>query len=371
MLRKYKIGFNRLSRGFSEGFTLSETSSGTLVTKPESNTHALFLKALDKGTQEIGQPEVNWGRLTFNVNADEDAAYAVIILASDDNEFIYKGGVLKINDFLRAPDISIANKKQFLSEKNASVFMNSNDVLLYEQNGRYLWICLEVYGGNIEFSNFSVYAPGDTFFNTFPEVYKNNGEFFRRYISVFSSLYNDLQEKIDNIDKLLAVDTAPAEVLPVYAEWLGLELDGDFLSEEQLRTLLKIAFPLIKMKGTRKAIERIVELFCKEDYYITEQRLAKETMDFGSKSAFENLYGGDSFCFTVLINGQADEKFHAGLLFLINQFKPVRTQARIVFLEDSGALDAGCYLDINAAVHKVSGGHLDNRAFLNGKISLK
>jgi hypothetical protein len=37
---------------------------------------------------------------------------------------------------------------------------------------------------------------------------------------------------------------------------------------------------------------------------------------------------------------------------------------------DTGALDAGCYLDINASVQKITDGKLDNRNFLNGKISL-
>jgi phage tail-like protein len=228
-----------------------------------------------------------------------------------------------------------------------------SDILLYEQKGRYLWICLEAIGTGAEFSDFCVYVPGDNFFQTFPEVYRQNGEFFHRYISVFSSMYNDLQDRINSVPELLDLDTAPPEILLMIAGWLGLETDGDFFSDEQLRALLKITSELIKIKGTRRAVEQIIGIFIDEPFYIIENE------------------HGEPHCFTVLINRTADEKLHSRLLFLINQFKPLRTKAIIIFAGDTDAVDSGCYLDVNAKIVKITPGVLDRATTLGGKSLLE
>jgi phage tail-like protein len=351
MIRKYKLGYNRLSRGYREGFSFSADKN--LITTPtDTGVHRIFLRALDKGGEDVGK-NFCWGRLNFNAELGKDTVYSLTALASDDKTLVHKGEIISIDEILCSYDISSAEKKRLLEQQGGSVFTNVSDMLLYEQEGRYLWLCLEVWGNEAEFSDFSVYVPGDNFFQTFPEVYRKSGEFFHRYISVFSSLYNDLQEKIEDIDKLIDIDTAPAGILPVFADWLG--LDGDFLSEPQLRALLKIAFDLIKTKGTRHAVEQIVGIFVDKPFYVIENREA---------------INGTPFCFTVLINLPADEKLHACLLFLLNQFKPLRTKARIIFAGDICAIDSNCYLDVNASIVKISTGRLDERSVLNGRFLL-
>jgi phage tail-like protein len=347
MIRKYKLGYNRLSRGYKEGFKFSATKS-IITTSTEAGVHRIFLRSLDKGSET----DFDWGRLKFNARLGRDTVYSLTVLASDDKTASYKGEEVNLDEFICDDEIPATEKKGLLKSKGASVFTKTNDVLLYEQKGRYLWLCIEAWGDEAEFSDFQVYVPGDNFFKTFPEVYRRSGEFFHRYISVFSSIYNDLQEKINDIDKLIDIDTAPPGILPVFAEWLGLE--GDFLSEAQLRALLKIAFDLIKIKGTRCAIERIVGIFIDEPFYVIESKTA-----------------ADPFCFTVMINRPADEKIHAQLLFLLNQFKPLRTKARIIFARDICAMDNYCYLDINASVMKVTKGYFDERCSLNGRTLLK
>ncbi|MCL2633110.1 MAG: phage tail protein [Oscillospiraceae bacterium] len=345
MIKKYKINSNRLSRAYKDGFEV--TNSGGLALKDaETGVHRIYLRSFNSGADGC-----EWGRLTFNAAVGEETVYVVTAFASDDRESIWGYNVINIDEFLCDDEVSAGEKKRFFELNNAVTFSSNNDVLLYECTGRYLWLCLEVWGEDASFSEFNLYIPGDNFFQTFPEVYRKNGEFFHRYISVFSSLYNDLQYKIDNIDKLLDIDTAPKDFLIVFASWLGMELDGDLLNDNQLRTLLRNAFELNKFKGTRHAIEIIVGIFVTDPFYIIEHRT-------------------DPFSFTVLINRLPDEKLHARLLFLLNQFKPLRTKANIVFASDVGATDSGCYLDVNAAIVKMSPGKLDERCFLNGKTLL-
>ena len=147
------------------------------------------------------------------------------------------------------------------------------DLLLNGLTGRYLWISVEVLGaGSAVLRNFRVYSPEDNFFNSFPEVYRTDGDFFRRYLSIFNVMYADSQEKIDALDQYLDLDTAPSALLPVFAHWLGLELDGNFLDDSQLRILLKNAFSLICAKGTRKAIVGVVRILTDAPVYVLERQ---------------------------------------------------------------------------------------------------
>ena len=75
--------------------------------------------------------------------------------------------------------------------------------------------------------------------------------FFHRYMSIYSTLYMDFQEKIDNVADFLDINTAPAQLLPIFCGWMGLDVSGDFLTEDRLRTLVKEAYQLNRTKGTR------------------------------------------------------------------------------------------------------------------------
>lgn len=79
----------------------------------------------------------------------------------------------------------------------------------------------------------------------------------------------------------------------------------------------------------------------------------------------------DPFAFTVLIARQSDEQLHAKLLYLINQFRPIRTRVSIVFLGDCIGMDYHCYLDINASLVQSAGGSLNGGAALNGLTCLQ
>jgi P2-related tail formation protein len=160
-----------------------------------------------------------------------------------------------------------------------------------------------------------------------------------------------LQNKIDNIDRFLDIDTAPKEFLIVFAGWLGVELDSDLLNDSQLRELMRNLFELNKYKGTRRAIEKIAGIFCGRAFFIIEN--------------------DTPLSFTVLINQPSDEKLHARLLFLLKLFKPVRTRVNIVFACDVGAIDSGCYLDVNSSIVQMGGGKLDERCFSDGKTLLE
>ena len=363
--KRYRIGRRRLEQGLREGFEV--TGAGTIKATEGEERHRIYLRHIDSGMRDC-----KWGRMKFEATLSEEMVLIVRVFASDEEEFV-RGGKIQTFDsfFLDRKEPAIYKQKVYEAAK-ATKHINSKDMLLYEQRGRYLYIYLEVMGsGEAELGEIEIWTPGDNFYGTFPEIYRNEGEtFFHRYLSIYSSLYGDLQEKIEHLYEYIDIDTAPAGILPVFAQWLGIEVEGNFLEEERLRRLLKVGFQLSKVKGTRQAIEGVIGIFIEEPVIIVEQNQKGEKGDARSRGIYERLYGSNPYEFTVLINRAGDEKLHAQLMFLINQFKPLRSQVNIVFLGECGGMDAYCYLDINAKMHETAAGQLDMKQQLDGRAFL-
>ena len=360
-IRKFIVTRRRLRRSLHPGFRISE--EGVLSTEGEQLHRHCILAKLDSNLDDCP-----WGRLAMDANLEGELFLTVRAFGSNDRVFIQRGEVTDIDEFLLDGSVPASRKEQLFGLGNGVEYSGAHDVLLYGQTGRYLWIWLELSGpGRAELSNLRVYAPGDNFFATFPQVYQNNGAFFHRYLSIFSSLYQDLQERIDGLAGYVVVDTAPAPLLGVLAGWLGLKLDGDFLEDAELRRLLKSASALLRMKGTRQAIEGIVKIFVEEPVYLVEYNLLSAAQRAGSGG----LYGNTPFDFAILICRRSDERLRAKIQLLVEQFKPVRSRVHIVFLGDMGGLDAFSYLDINAVVMQSGPGRLDDGEALAGTTYLQ
>jgi phage tail-like protein len=358
-IRKYRIGGLRLARAFRYGFELTE--SGALVSHGQGRIAAVFFMALDGVTDDCP-----WGRFAFDAEAGEDTVFSVRAIASDEARLVYDGKSTDMDSVLRDPNISPVEKITLFEEaENLRVSMYS-DMPLHGLNGRYLWVCLTTQGDRAEFSNFCAFTPGDRFLRTFPEVYRETGAFFHRYLSVFSSIYNDLEQEMVRAHELLDLDSCPAELLPVYASWFGISPDGDYMDERRLRAFLKKAYSLIRNKGTRKAIEELVGIFVDEPFYIVEHADVTGGTDRETRRALQRLYGDDPYTFTLLIRRKPDEKLQQRLARLIEQFKPLRMNVRILFIEDKSSLDSGANLDVNALLANPKAGVLDEDTAMQG-----
>ena len=85
---------------------------------------------------------------------------------------------------------------------------------------------------------------------------------------------------------------------------------------------------------------------------------------------YEELYGDGTYDVTMLVRTYVPEHQKSQMLFLLNQFKPVRCRLRIRFLDQKGTLDSHSYLDMNALVMEAGYGVLDERQTLDGTVLL-
>lgn len=360
-IHTYSLGGSMLRQALLHG--LEADADGVLRTIPGSTSprYAIF-PALNSATEDF-----QWGRLSFDGQIPGECILRVRAFAANEDSVVVGDEVRKIDDLLLDPQVPQAKKERLFLLGGGSELAVARDVLLTGQTGRHLWLWLEIAGdADVQLQRLRVYAPGDNFARTFPAVYQTQDDFFSRYLSVLSTLYQEFQEQLDHLPDLLDVDTAPEVMLPVLASWMGLDLGDGLLTTRQQRDLLRLAPELIARKGTRWAVESVVRLLVEGHTYVVERNLLSP-----EERRSEDIYGNSPYDFTVMLPMAADERLRLRLHFLIDQFKPIRACCRIVFLDDCGGLDAFTYLDVNSSVLQSTPGNLDDGDALTGMTYLQ
>ncbi len=356
----YSIRKSRLKRSYIEGFILGE--DGKLSIDPAEHYHVLFLPGLD-GMEDGGE----WGRFGLKAKASEGTMCSMYALALDNNDIYFEGGYVPLDQVLLRSGLRQDEKFSLLKHLGAERHISWDDMLLYGLSGRYLYIALEVTGnGEAELSGLYVDSQGDNFMQTFPEVYRERNSFFHRYMSVLSRIYQDMQREIESLPALLDLDSCPAQFLPLYGSWLGIDLEGGFLKEEVLRKLIKKGYELNKKKGTRGVLEEIAEAVLEADVMMIEHNMVRTYRKSDPHSIGGAVNEGGIYDVTLLVQKTVSEELMHQLMFILDQFKPLRTQIKLVQLEKNAIIDADCYLDINASIPRERQGELDSGLTVDG-----
>ncbi|MBQ9633010.1 MAG: hypothetical protein IJV04_08900 [Lachnospiraceae bacterium] len=360
---KYSIKKNRLRHSLMKGMELDEENERIYLTQEE--VRRLYLPAIDQA-DEGG----TWGRLSFDVELTEEMILYVYVAALDVDS-VYDGEeTYRIEDILMDEEVSDEQKKRLLLEAGGKRFVGKDDILLYELSGRYLFLGIEVIGaGEGTISHMRIDVRGDNFMETFPTVYHERNGFFHRFMSIFSSIYNDFDHEIERLPELLDPDTCPPVLLEIYGHWLGIDLSGDYLSEESMRTLVREGYTLNRMKGTKACLERVLEIALGERVIILEQNTIQSYMEKGD-TVDEIDERQSIYDVNILIKKRLSETEQYQILHLIHQFTPLRSRIHLIHLKDSGMLDSNVYMDMNAVLAEDAYGYLDEEMEMDDGVIL-
>ncbi len=237
--------------------------------------------------------------------------------------------------------------------------VNRQDILLHSLQGRWVFLCVwavpqqapgrqkpcTLRGLRLEFPRYS-------FTRYFPEIYQQD-DFFRRYIAVFQSLYLDLEKQVDRVPRMLDYESADEEGLEELASWLGIDTAGGLFGPDQLRELIRNSRLYQGGKGTRAALESVVELACGVRPRIVEHfQWSSLPMPAAIRRLYGRLYGDDAGTFCVILDLTA----HAGPLpvseaqldRLIDAYTMLGARHKLVFLRACSYTDSHCYLGVNS-----------------------
>ncbi|MBO4457645.1 MAG: hypothetical protein J5802_07990 [Butyrivibrio sp.] len=345
----YSIRNNRIKQGSFSGFKLENDNK--LTCDKDASEHYIFLKPID-GVFD----DATWGRFTCELSITEETVCYIYVYATNALEVTSDSGErINLGKYLFDESVDHRRRIELLSDLGAKRVVNTDDFLLYDLNGRYLFTVIELSGsGNASISSIRIGAKGDGFMQNLPEVYRERNSFLHRYLSIFSSIYNDISEQNEKLYEMLDLDECSPELLEMYASWFGINLKGGSLPERVLRTVVKDAYQLNRMKGTRWSVERILQIMLGDDYLMYENRLSN----------------GNLYDVTVLVNKKLTEQLRHQLVFLLDQFKPLRVNIRLMQMEKEAVMDGNNYLDVNASIPSEKHVVLDEEAIYEGTITL-
>lgn len=318
------------------------------ISLSNSEKASCYLAALD-GAEE----NQSWGRIHIHGELTGHLSLQVHAMALNEKNMTIQGTKINVEDFFRDNTIADRKKEELFELSGGIAAKQQKDCLLYSLKGRYLWIALTVEGeGSGQIESVKVYQKGDDFMQVFPQIYQERNSFFHRYLSVFSAVYQDFDWELEHVYELFDPDTASYRQLLELAGWLGFDVRGDFLEESVLRKFIGQAYLLNKYKGTKVALQRVIELVLGEPAIIREKCMEAHIQKEKGQTQKEDII--------ILIKTEVDQKKKTGLLFLLEQFKPMKCSMRIIFLKKGGRMDTHTYLDVNAMTEDYTFGYLDN-----------
>ena len=339
-----------------------EFKGDCLVSQNKSGENGVYIS----GVFDSLQAETVWHRMRLDVDIPQSAIFKLRIYASDVTEVrIPVSGEtgqskVDINEYISNKSIDINRKIDMFDHIGATMYENPTDVLLYDLQGRYLWICIEMINyenERIKFKEVKIEFPKISFVDYLPEIYRYDeatDAFLTRFMGIFQSIYVDLEDQIDYTPVKYDVDRANKDFLDWIADWLSVK-DASIWGEKKLRKIIKEAVNIYKMKGTKRAIAKIVQEYSGMEPIIVEQFDVKPNMYYDKqRNVVENLFGDNGYVFTVILpeSHVPDAESYVELMRVINSVKPVDSICNLVILGDKLYLDHHCYMGMNSYIAK-------------------
>jgi len=319
---------------------------------------------------DSGETETEWHKLVLAASRQNDTQINIRYYASDRRELFIGGEHTDLDVYIRNADILPETKLAALSAIWSQPLKDPHDALLHGAKGRYIWLFIELIGSSKHapvVHSLEVYFPRQSYLAYLPSIYQRDersSDFLSRYLSLFQTMLEQTEEKIQGVTRTLEAKHAQGSSLRWLLGWLGIDAE-DYWSEEQLRKLLKAAPTLYSMRGTKAAMETLIQIYTGEKPIILEYEQVKplkENAELGEVA--DRLYGADPHAFNVLVKAEhADtETKRVTLQALIEAYKPVFAQCKLIILQPWVYMDLHSYLGMNTVLSEPTLMQLDGKS---------
>ncbi len=330
-------------------------------TTAQEHVCAMVSRVLD--SQEM---DMEWHQFQCRLHKEGNTAIRLSVYAA--NSLIRQAGTREedIGHILLDMEIPLQKKKEMLYPYLQKTVLNTDDILLHDVKGRYLWFILESApqaGQNLEIEKIQIYFPKQSWISYMPEIYQENDPagFVPRFLAVFQTMYEALNEEIRKSPYRIDVDCADREFLEWLAKWLDLS-QSYMWTDSQLRTLLKNAAVWYKIRGTRQSVIEFVKLYTGSSHvYVVEN------FQTGRQKLYERLYGNDPYKFQVIVREQdvPAVREYQTLIKIITEIKPAYMELELIVLKPYIFLDQHAYMGINSVLGKYQETSLDGTSMLS------
>ena len=258
-----------------------------------------YSKTLDSGILNC-----QWHRLALEADIPPGTIIEIYFHSSDD-----EGLKIRIDSVLSDSGKTIQEKASILDNeipwtefKDKKAAQKRWNMLFREKTGRYHWLklVLSTYEEKVRPSvtRMTVFYPRSSYLRYLPAVYQEDPgskEFLERFLSIFETVFYDLETEISQVFKYFDADTAPQEFLAWLASWLNLAMEEEW-PEEKKREFIQQASLLYKLKGTPDGISRFIEIYTEKTPIILEHSRMVKPMILSGTYLFSwvSVPGNDS-----------------------------------------------------------------------------
>ncbi len=242
----------------------------------------------------------------------------------------------------------------------------SGDCLL-PCTGRYLWLMLELTATGAcspVIRALRLWMRGDHMTDYLPAIYQGH-DFTRRFLSVFDSIFSDMDRYIDALPGQIDYRHAQGELLRYLASWVCVDRGKD---EEELRERIHTALPdyenLYTVEGVRQSVRRLTG---RDPVLIEPFQVSPNRPDCRDPVLYRRLYGEDPYRFFVLLpedtfsSRKEREQFQREMEEVI----PAGMTMQMIQLKPCVQLDWHTYLGINAQIGGYVPAVIDERATIH------
>lgn len=295
-----------------------------------------FLPPLDSG-----EADFRWGRVKLKMEMPKDSSVLIYARASDDPAW--------------PAWQSAADEQTRCAEAARALFgepkANSDDVWLSE-TGRWLWLAIGFASGGAEkprLDAVSVLAASDHMIDYMPAIYQES-DFTFRFLSIFTAMFQDLEERIGETPRQLDPASADPEMLRYLAHWLCADSG---LPEHFLRGLLPKVIDEYETMYTLDGIRQSVERLTGQTPLIIEHfQVDPNDPACSNPELYRRLYGDDPYRFFLLLpqGTFSEQRQMESFLERLDEFIPAETTPELVLLKPSVQLDWHTYLGVNTEI---------------------
>ena len=312
---------------------------GLRLDSGRANVGVYCLPAVDSGENGFV-----WGRAAVEADLPPDTALRVYAYASDQRGW---GQWDDLDQGIRALE---GDPLPALRELFGPAG-EGGDLLLPCQ-GRYLWLAFELTATGAAspvIRSLRLWMRGDHMVDYLPAIYQEE-DFTRRFLSIFNSMYADMERAIEGLPGRMDYEHTGGELLRYLASWICVQPAEP---EERLRARIRTALPDYEVRytveGVRSSIRRLTG---REPILIEHFQVSPNRPDCGDPEVYRRLYGEDPYRFFVLLpedtfsSQRERQQFQRDMEDLI----PAGMTMQMVQLRSCVQLDWHTYLGVNSRV---------------------
>lgn len=294
---------------------------------------AAFLPPLDSGESAF-----RWTRLRLTADIPQDAGLRVYAKASDRADWpaweaISGGGAEELR-------------------RNFGDPVGSGTDILLSRTGQYLWLALELTAsgeGRPRVDALSLRMSGDHMTDYLPAIYQEQ-DFTWRFLSIFNSIFQDMEAAIEDLPRQLNPASASPEMLEYMAQWLCMDAESDAETlRERLPGVLDEYETMYTTEGVRRTARRLTG---RNPFLIEHFRVNPNDPECRNPDLYRKLYGEDPYRFFLLLpqGTFAQRRDMERFLERMRDRIPAETSMELVILRPCVQLDWHTYLGVNSQI---------------------